>query len=492
MNAQLDLILDVIIHIYRAVGLQGLGVALVLVIAATWTSLVIRRRLNPFRRAQSYYQSGNLKRAFSLLLIEIEKNPGNRQAVLMRADIHTAREEYEEAEAWYYRLIYQKKPGDGIDTFEIQKRLLEPLYHQQKLFDLFNLSKDILSLERNCPEALYYLGLLFMGQLYYREADTILDRLVKARPRMREALFAQAVALLQLNKTQAAAVALRRAIEIRSDILYELALSFALYLSGDYTGCRAVLSAMGLHVGKFETERQYLFALRLRAFCDVWLGNTEDSVETFRDLAGIVGQKKGQQSKKIAKEEVAIYNEFGRVQQSPKKVEIKHVGKEVSVAGDYYRLKEFLIEERKDKSLPRDALASSTRFLDMEGLSTDTWAALDLGLAMVSGDMLDDAIGFFEDLKSEHPELVGLKRLVDLVRQKKATETPDEGTESRPERAGRPEGKRGRWDLNEYLTAWKRYGIRPYALMLITGFSAKKQLSPLIMFSRTGRFELDL
>jgi tetratricopeptide (TPR) repeat protein len=486
MNALLDLILDVIIHIYRTVGLQGLGVALVLVIAATWISLFTRRRLNPFRRAQSYYHSGNLKRAFSLLLIEIEKNPGNRQAVLMRADIHTAMEEYEEAEAWYYRLIYQKKPGDGIDTFEIQKRLLSPLYHQQKLFDLFTLSKEILSLERNCPEALYYLGLLYMGQLYYREANTILDRLVKVRPRMHEALFAQAVALIQLNKDGAAVVALRRAIEIRGEILYELVLSFALYLSEDYAGCRELLSAMSLHVGKFETERQYLFALRLMAFCDVMLGNTEESVEKFRELADIVGQKKGQPSKKIAKEEVAIYNEFGRVKQSPKKVETRGGGREVPVTGDYYRLKEFLIEEKKDKSLPRDSLASSTRFLDVEGLNAGTWASLDLGLAMVSGDMLEDAVAFFDDLKRAHPELVGLKRLVDLVRKKGTGDVPDTGTEQRLEK------KRGGRDLDEYIAVWKRYGIRPYSIMLITEFHAKKQLNPLVMFSRNGRFALDL
>ncbi|MBN2324060.1 MAG: tetratricopeptide repeat protein [Spirochaetes bacterium] len=486
MNAQLDLILDVIIGIYRAVGLQGLGAALVIVIAATWTSLFLRRRLNPYRRAQSFYGAGNLKRAFSLLLIELEKNPGNKQAALMRADIHTAREEYAEAESWYYRLIYQKKPGDGIDTFWVRKKLLKPLYHRQKLLDLLNLAREILDSEKNCPEALYYLGLLYMGQLYYREANTILDRLVKVRPRMHEALFAQAVALIQLNKDSAAVVALRRAIEIRGDILYELVLSFAMYLSEDYAGCRELLSAMGLDVGKFETERQYLFALRLRAFCDVMLGNTEDSVETFKEIAGIVGQKKGQPSKKITKEEIAIYNEFGRVQQSPKKVETRGEAGEVSVTGDYYRLKEFLIEEKKDKSLPRDSLASSTRFLDVEGLNAGTWASLDLGLAMVSGDMLEDAVAFFEDLKRAHPELVGLKRLVDIVRKKHAGDVPDTGTEQRPEK------KRGGRDLDEYLAVWKRYGIRPYAIMLITEFSAKKQLNPLVMFSRNGRFALDL
>ncbi|HUT66552.1 MAG TPA: tetratricopeptide repeat protein, partial [Spirochaetota bacterium] len=153
-----DIIIDFFIKVYSSVGLQGFGIGLVLVVGSVWISLFLRKKLNPFRRATSLYEAGHLKRAFSLLLLELEKNPRNKQALLMRAEIHIQQEEYSDAERWYYRLIGLKKPGDGIDTFDIKQRLLKPLYHEQKLLDLLNLSKEILHTEKNSPPALYYLG----------------------------------------------------------------------------------------------------------------------------------------------------------------------------------------------------------------------------------------------------------------------------------------------------------------------------------------------
>jgi len=288
----LDIIIDFFIKVYNAVGLQGLGIGLVLVAGSVWVSFFLRKKFNLFRRAKSLYEAGHLKRAFSLLLLELEKNPRNNHALLMRAEIHVQRGEYRDAENWYYRLIGLKKPGDGIDIFDIKQRLLKPLYREQKLLDLLNLSKEILHTEKNNPPALYYLGLLYMGQLYYREAKTILDRLISVRPMMHEALFAHAVVLLQLNNVEKAVNSLKRAIELHRETHYDLALSYAYYLSGNYEESKNILTAFGPRVDRFDTERQYLFSLRLLAFCNINLGIREDAVEIFGELYEIIGERK--------------------------------------------------------------------------------------------------------------------------------------------------------------------------------------------------------
>lgn len=482
----MDIIIDFFIKVYSSVGLQGFGIGLVLVVCSVWISLFLRKKLNPFRRATSLYEAGHLKRAFSLLLLELEKNPRNKQALLMRAEIHVKREEYRDAEHWYYRLIDLKKPGDGIDTFDIKQRLLKPLYHEQKLLDLLHLSKKILHTEKNSPPALYYLGLLYMGQLYYREAKTILDRLISVRPRMHEALFAHAVALLQLNNAAEAVNSLQRAIELQRETVYDLALSFSYYLLGNYTETKKILTAINPRVNSFDTERQYLFALRLLAFCNMKLDIKDDAVEIFRELHDIVGER---EKSHIPREEIKLYNEFGKMKDKKKEGKPAE-GVEDSVAGDYYKVKEFLIEERRGGGMTRESLASTSRFKDVEGLSSRTWAALDLGLAMVKAGRSDKAIEFFMDLKKSHPELVGLKHLIDLIPRKHDTEAG--GKSAHKERMDSGRSDKAAMELSLYLDAWEKGGMRPYGLILIAGFSTKKQLSPLIMFKRSGKFSLDL
>jgi tetratricopeptide (TPR) repeat protein len=485
-----DIIMDFFIKVYNAVGLQGLGVALVVVIAAVWISLFLRRKLNPFRRAKQQYETGNLKKAFSFLLVELEKNPQSKQALLMKADILLELGEYREAESWYYRLIDLKRPGDGIDIFEIQKRLLKPLYHQQKLLDLFNLARELLRMEKNCPSALYYLGLLYMGQLYYREAKKILDRLISVRPRMHEALFAHAVALNQLNELEGALVSLKQAVKVHEEILYNLVLAFTYYNIGNYTESGNILKAINLRFNTFGEEGQYLFALRLSAFCDMKLGRWEEAVDQFRELYDIIGERKGGLThQKLSPEDITLYSEFGRKREIAARAGADQKCMDNSIASEYYKLKEFLIEERKDSSVPRESLASSSRFLDIEGLNSKTWAALDLGLAMVSGNMLDTAIEFFEKLKNTYPELVGLKRLIGLIRNTKKEEN-GKSQVSQEQRGALGARARGR-GLDDYLEEWEKGGVRPYSLILIAGFSTKKQLSPLILFTRTGKFDLD-
>jgi hypothetical protein len=132
----------------------------------------------------------------------------------------------------------------------------------------------------------------------------------------------------------------------------------------------------------------------------------------------------------------------------------------------------------------------------VEGLSSGTWAAFDLGLAMVRGNMLEKAIEFFESLKKTHPELVGLKRFIDLVRREKEKAAEAEGrpsswAEDGRKRACTDERKRA-WELEDYIRVWERGGMRPYGFLLISGFSTKKQLSPLVMFRRAGAFGLDV
>ena len=163
---------------------------------------------------------------------------------------------------------------------------------------------------------------------------------------------------------------------------------------------------------------------------------------------------------------------------------------ESSVAGDYYKVKEFLIEEKRGGGMTRESLASTSRFKDVEGLSSRTWAALDLGLAMVKAGRFEKAIEFFVELKKSHPELVGLKRLIDLIPRKDDTEAG--GKSVLPESMDNGRSDKREMELSLYLEAWEKGGMRPYGLILIAGFSTKKQLSPLIMFSRNGKFSLDL
>ena len=159
-----DLLLDFFGRVYKAVGIQGFGIGLVFVIAAVWLSIYFRRKLNTFTRAERFFEAGHFKRAFTFLLIELERNPSNKKALYMKADIHLKREEYGEAERNYYRLIDLKRPGDGIDPFEIKQKILCPLYRQNKLLELYKVSKDIFNTEKNNAEALYYLALLYLAQ----------------------------------------------------------------------------------------------------------------------------------------------------------------------------------------------------------------------------------------------------------------------------------------------------------------------------------------
>ena len=208
-----DIVLDFFIRVYKAVGIQGFGIGLGFLIAAVWLSIYFQRQHNPFARAKRFFEAGHLKRAYSFLLIELDRNPSNKIALYMKADILLKREEYEQAERDYYRLIDLKRPGDGIDPFEIKLKLLCPLYQQNKLLELYKISKDILNTEKNNAEALYYFALLYLGQLYYKEAAKILDRLISIRPNMHEAHFAHSVACIQMKKYDESLISIKRALQ---------------------------------------------------------------------------------------------------------------------------------------------------------------------------------------------------------------------------------------------------------------------------------------
>ncbi|UCB46545.1 MAG: hypothetical protein JSV25_03725 [Spirochaetota bacterium] len=475
-----DIVLDFFIRVYNAVGIQGFGIGLVFLIAAVWLSIYFRRKHNPFTRAKRFFEAGHLKRAYSFLLIELDRNPSNKIALHMKADIILKREEYEQAERDYYRLIDLKRPGDGIDPFEIKQKLLCPLYRQNKLLELYKISKDILNTEKNNAEALYYFALLYLGQLYYKEAAKILDRLISIRPNMHEAHFAHSVACIQMNKYDESLISIKRALQIQESTLYNLVLSACYFFLENYKESRNVLLNNNISERNLDTGAQHILALRILALSSVRQSLFEDALKIFKQLYDIARDKK-------VKEAVTVYDEFGRKREPLPKHEDEKKVKGNALVQEYYKLKEFAIDEGYELGMSRESIASSGRFLDLEGITGITRAALDLGFAMIIAGQLTEALSFFEGLRKTNPEVIGLKRLAELIK-KRAADAPEKDAEGIEKKGAK---KKKGYELREYLFQWEKEGIRPYSLVMAAGFSTKKQLSPLLLFSRGGKFSLD-
>jgi len=467
-------IIDILLKIYNAIGIIGIGISILLIISIFFIYRFIKKKLNPFVRAKRFYEKENLEKALLFLLEELDINPKNREALKLKADIELKLKLYREAERDYYSLIYMKRPGDGINSLEIKKTLLFPLYKEEKLLETFRLAKKILRIERTSGEALYFLALIYMGQLYYREAKRVLERLLLNRPYMHDAHFAYALVLAQLRNYDESLNYIKKAIEIDDKILYNLVHAGILYFMRGYQAPIDLLKSIGMYEKRFETKRQYYFSLRLFGFCNYMLGNYEIAIETFKKLNNLLLRGKKRDSG-------LIYNRAGSLKDSTK-------SKTNPILQEFWKLKELANEVGKGSLFKDTTLFSSPRLLDIEGLNTFSIRFLDLGFSMIRGGKLEESVDFFKSLKKSHPEIIGLNKLVKLI-EERIDEKGNRDAEVISERV--ISRKNRKYELWEYIEKWERESLRPYDLIVISDFTAKKHLSPTIFFRRDGIFKLD-
>jgi tetratricopeptide (TPR) repeat protein len=453
--------------------LIGAGSVVIASIVIFFMVLSLKNRINPLRRARRQYKKGRYEKALLSLALEIEKNPGNRDALLLKADTENKLERFDDAAKNYYHIIRVKELGDGIDVLTVKKKLLLPLYRIESLLELHTLCGEILKAEGNCPEALYYLSLLYIGQLYFDRASVTLQSLIHNRPKMGEAHFALGLSDAQRGRYAEAISSLNRSLEISVNNLYLLCSAAAYYFKGDYATCSDGLRKIPQRTEAFEKRNQYLFSLRLRAFCNYRLGRYERAVHLLQIVYNLVQQNKSVPG--------GLYNSRGIVQKQDTEAG------ESSVFDDYYRLREIAAEEGGVVPPP----AHTYGVLDLKGLSRSTEAGIDLCFAMIRAGSLEGARELLSDLRRDHPEVLGLKKLIDLTdeeRERMASvkaDTPHVVRAKSTERVIRGKGRGFR--LWEYMEEWERKAIRPYQLLIIAGFTSRKMLSPNVLFSKGRR-----
>jgi len=476
--------------------IAGVGGVIALSIIFYFFSLYLKKKINPFKSAVKYYNRENLNKALLFLAIELENNSSNKEAFLLKADIEAQSGFYDEAVKDYFRLLHFKQAGDGIDVFEVKKRLLNPLYLQESLLELHTLCKEILFIEPNNPEALYYLALLYIGQLYYREASSVLKKLVSNRPRMHNALFAYAVCLVQDKKFDRALAHINSAIELSDCYLYQLTASAVNYLQENYSEALDISASIPQKEKAFENRRQYLFAMKLKAVCNYMQGRYKKASGIFRLLYNTRCKEKDQKDTGQYQEEslataTLLYNEYGRVKQTVQNDIKKGEQGSDSVFRDYYKLKEVAVEEGKISMLRTPP--SLNRILDIEGFSTETLAAVDLGFSMVKAGLLKDSCDFLQKVCLEHPEVLGLKKVIALIEERQKVMSAGEkgsvksGTYEEESTQSVIRRKNRKYELRDYMDKWEKSVIKPYQLIIAAGFTSKKQLSPVVMFGNRGR-----
>jgi tetratricopeptide (TPR) repeat protein len=453
--------------------LIGAGSVVILAIVVFFMVLSLKSKINAFRRARRQYEKGRFEKALIPLAIELEKNPGNREALLLKADAEKELERFEDATRDYYHLIRVKEPGDGIDVLTVKKKLLLTLYKQGSLLELHSLCGEILDTESNSPEALYYLSLLYIGQLYFDRAAETLHLLIHNRPLMHEAHFAFGVANIQRGKYTDAVSAFDRALEMSRSYLYLLCSAAAHYFKADYKMCSEVLRNIPQREEVFEKQKQYLFSLKLRAFCNYRLGRYERAVHLLQFRYKLVQRGESPAS--------GIYNRKGLIEEG------EAASNEDSALTDYYRLREVAAEE--GRRLPPSM--HTNHILDVEGLSRITGAGLDLGFAMIKAGSLQAAFDLFSDMREHHPEVLGLKKIIRLIGEERdrtesvRKDTPHLVRSKSTERVIRGEGRGYR--LWEYMEEWERNAVRPYQLLIIADFTSRKMLSPRVLLSKDKR-----
>jgi len=449
--------------------LIGAGSVVILSIMVFLIVLSLRSRINPLRRAKRQFERARYERALASIAIALKKSPENREALLLRADAETALQRYKDAASDYYRLINLKKPGDGIDTLDIKQKLLLPLYRAESLLELHTLCREILKTERTSPEALYYLGLLYIGQMYYDEARKKLDAVVRNRPNMGEAHFTLGVVYCQIGRFEEALQAFARAIDLDNRALYQVCCAATHFFKGDYRRSLEILKTVPQHEEAFEKTGQFQFALKLKAFCNCRLGRHDHALPLLQVMYNLRQQK--------VHHGVKLYNRDGRVKPNS------------SEFNGYYRLKEVAAEEGKVQWPAKH----THHILDLEGLSRVTEPAIDLGFAMVQAGSLDTASNLLTRIREEHPEVIGLGRIVDLIEEEQERlhsaqcDDPSRWRSKSTERVVR--GKGSGYRLWEYLDEWERHAVRPFQLLIISDLTARRMLSPHVLFGhdRTHR-----
>ena len=453
--------------IYTLIGAGSVVIAALLVFLLV---LSLKRRINPLKRAMKQYDRGRFEKAMLLIAVELDKNPDNRVALLLRADTEVSLGRYDEAARDYQFLIQVKKTGDDIDVLQVKKRLLRPLYNIESLLELYTLCTEILKEEAACPEAQYYLSLLYIGQTYFDVASETLSALVHNRPNMREAFFALGLSDVQRGRYVEAITSFDRCLEIRKDNLGILCQAASLYFNGEYSACSDRMRKLPQRSEAFSDRKQYLFSLRLRAFCYYRMGRFDRAVHLLQLVYNMVKQK--QPSKAV------LYNNSGMMQKE------EETGESTPLFDEYYRLLEVAAEQGKKLPPPR----KPSGMLDLNGLYRSTEAGLDLCFAMLREGALEQARDLMADLRKQQPEVLGLKRLAQLMDEERERtismqrDAPHKLRSSSTERVIRGKG-RG-YKLWEYVEEWERRAVRPYELLIITGFTSRKMLSPGILLSK--------
>jgi len=469
-----------------------------------WLFLYIRRRWDSYRRAVKWYQKGHPARAHMLLRIALEKNTGNKQALLLKSDLESETGKFADAEKGYFRLIDLKQQGDGIDTFEVKKKLLRPLLQQEKLSDSFRLCTDILSVEKSNAEALYHLGLIYLGQLYYAEAHRIFSLLLKNRPRFFDAHFVAAVTAVQLRRLDAAIGHIQMVIDEGGDFLARLVLASIHFFKDNAQACLIELKSIPAVRSSFEKPDQYRYFLKLQALCHYLLEEYQSASTRFEEVYGALREGPGKRKGSTEGKAAVIYDQFGRRDRLETDAREAEGAPEDAMGGAasetvdpaiqrYYRLKEVAREHGKRGQPAGGGLIGSNAILDIEGLTEKTWVALGLAFSLFRERKRKEALELLRETRRTHPELLGLGKIIDLVQ-----ETLEEGQRDRNDGAFSVSGstrkivekKRGRFELWEYIDAWTRGLIRPYQLVQICGFSSKKQLSHGLLFGKESPYHL--
>jgi hypothetical protein len=487
----MEFFLTLLHRFYALIGITGLLIGGSAALCIVLLFVFFNAWLNAYRKAVTQYEKKNFGKARFYIAIELQRHPSHRQATLLKARIDAQRGAYREAEEQFFRLIDLKKPGDGIDVLEIKTELLDSLFAQRKLYDTYNLCKGILAVSHTNARALYYMGLIYLGQLYFREAEEILTLLIKNRPGHQEALCAAGVAAAQRGDYERAEGFMKKSLDIVKKPLYTLLYAGICFFLEKYAQALSLLESSGSDQKYFEKKEQLLFSLRLKAFCQYKRAHYEEAAAQFKKIMSMLYEDAGrtpQQNNKIT-----TYNEFGRFQKTSSIEKEKESSMQNSAIRDYYRLKEVAIEAGKGALFNREKTSFSARLLDIEGLSSKTFTALDVGFSLVSGGHYSDAKAFFQEVQERHPEVIGLKRVVEMINDKVHEDTigieQKEGLREVEKSTKKIIQKKARrFELWEYVEAWEKTVIRPYHLLRAGGYTARVQLKPSLLKTKDGRF----
>ena len=445
-------LVDVYNYLYKLSTEINLFIPLGIVIGFTVLLIIFlkfKRLINPLKRAKILRERGNNLKALVYVDLFLEKNQLSKEGILLKADIETDLGLYAEAEGDYFRVLYTKTAGDGVDTLQIKKRLLKTLYEQDKIYQTFELAKEILLRERSCAEALFYLALIYMGQLYFREADKILKRLTLNRPKMPEAFYVQAINFTQLRLFSDAMASINRAIEIEDRIFYHLLKAAISYFDENYELAAEELGKLPNKRDEYDTRKQFIFFLKLNAMVNYRLRYFDRSVLMFKmAMDQLIKEKPVHKTgRKIitgtnVKKKGVLYGENGKlksidsgvfqansisnslniktsvnpVEEYEKRMGIrKNISPEIE---EYYKLKELAVEEGKTELVVKRDIHDPFQLLDIDGLTDKSWINVSYGFLLVKNGRFEEANKFFKKMRKEHPEIIGLKHLIELIDEK--------------------------------------------------------------------------